>query len=294
MYRYIKILLILTIMSLSLQLQAKQVTLKWVGCGITKNAFMKELAAGYEKKTGIKIDIYGGGATRGIRDVVSSQADIGGSCRYKIEGAKDEYSATFRPVAWDALVVIVHPDNPVKNVTFEQVRAIYLGEITNWKQLGGNDAPVRLLARESKISGVGRAIRRLIFANYYQEFKAAELFKSSGPLEKAIEKDINAVGITGISSVRKRNVKSLLLEGIEPTYENIRRGYYSLYRPLYLVFDNRGKQSHEVKRFINFAHSRAGREIIRNSGTVPYLDALGLVMKQVEQEERASAAGLYR
>jgi len=291
---------LITLLSIGLLLNmgqaiaAEPITLKWVGCGISKKAFMKELAVAYEKKTGVIIDIQGGGATRGIRDVAANNADMGGTCRHKIGSAAEESRAVLEPVAWDALVVIVHPDNPVDNISFDQLRGVYLGKITNWKELGGNNAPIRLMARKGKISGVGRAMRKLVFANYNQEFKATEFVKSSGPLEKAVVADVNAIGVTGISSARKRKVKNLKLDGKEPSYENIRKGEYGLYRPLYLAMNRGGKLYKEVDKFIKYAHSREGREIIRANGTVPYLDALKLVLKQVEQETRASERGLYR
>ena len=294
MKAFITLVMIGVLLNLNQAMAAEPATLKWVGCGISKKAFMKELAAGYEKKTGVHIDIQGGGATRGIRETAASNADMGGSCRYKIGSSPKESRAILEPVAWDALVVIVHPDNPVENITFDQIRGIYLGKITNWKQLGGNDAPIRLMARKGKISGVGRALRKLVFANYKQNFKATEFVKSSGPLEKAVEKDINAVGVTGISSARKRKVKNLKLDGKAPTYDNIRKGEYGLYRPLYLAMNSQGKNYAEVKKFIKYAHSQEGRTIIRNNGTVPYLEALKLVLTQVKQEERASERGLYR
>ncbi len=269
-------------------------TYKWVGCGITKKAFMRELAAAYQKKTGIKFDIQGGGATRGIRDVAAGEADMGGACRFKLADHALEDQAQLEPVAWDALVVITHPDNPVETVTLDQIRGLYLGKIRNWKALGGPDHPITLYARQGKISGVGYTIRKLVFANFEQEFQADVLVKSSGPLEQAIEKDPYAIGITGISSARKRNVKFLKVEDIEPTFENIRNGDYILYRPLYLVVNPDAENFPEMQRLIEFAHSSEGRDIIRNNGTVPYLDALKLVMKQVEQNKRAREQGLYR
>ena len=290
----ISLLAIGLLLNMGQAIAEEPVTLKWVGCGISKKAFMKELAAAYQKKTGVVIDIQGGGATRGIREVAANSADMGGTCRYKIGRAPEESGAFLEPVAWDALVVIVHPDNPVENITFDQIRGVYLGKITNWKELGGNDAPIRLVARKGKISGVGRALRKLVFANYNQEFKATDFVKSSGPLEKAVVKDVNAIAVTGISSARKRNVKNLKLDGKEPSYDNIRQGEYGLYRPLYLAMNRSGKQFKEVDKFIKYAHSREGRDIIRNNGTVPYLEALKLVLKQVEQETRASESGLYR
>lgn len=273
---------------------ATQTTLKWVGCGISKKAFMAEMAKAYEAKTGVKFDIQGGGATKGIRKAVTGEADIGGSCRHAIDGHNKELGAVLEPVAWDALAVIVHPDNPVDNITFEQVRGVYLGKIKNWKELGGNDSPIKLMARKGKNSGVGRTIRKLVFANYDQVFQADEFVKSSGPLEKTVEKDVNAIGITGISSARKRNVKSIKLDGKEPSYENIKSGDYGLYRPLYLVINSNNKKRKEIADFLAFVHSADGKEVMRKNGTVPYLDALRLVMKEVEQEERAQSRGLYR
>lgn len=268
--------------------------LNWVGCGITRKAFMKSLAEAYEKKTGVHIEIHGGGATRGIRDVAALKAEIGGSCRYKIDASPEEKDSMLDPVAWDALVVIVNKNNPVDNITMKQIHDIYLGKITNWRELGGNDATIEVFARNGKISGVGRALRKLVFANYDEDFDADQFFKSSGPLEKAIEgNSINAIGVTGISSARKRDVKILKLDGKEPLPENIRNGSYTLYRPLYLIYNPKHARSDEVKKFLSFAHSREGKTIIRNNQVVPYEDALVLVMKQLEQERVARDLGLY-
>ncbi len=267
-------------------------TLTWVGCGISKKAYMSEMAEAYEKETGIKIEISGGGATKGIRQVSSGETDIGGSCRFRLHGEEIENQATLVPVAWDALVVIVHPDNPIENLTMEQVRNIYLGKITNWRQVGGRDAPLRLYIRKGKISGVGRSIRKLVFANYDQEFVANKTFDSTGPLEQALEEDPNAIAITGISSARKRNLKMVNLNGKDPSYENIKNGDYMLYRPLYLAYNRGSAKEEEVKKFIQFCHGRAGQQIMRNNGTVPYLEAIHLVRQKAKQTREARERGL--
>lgn len=263
------------------------VSLRWVGCGISKKAYMTSLAKAYEAKTGVKIDIQGGGATRGIRDVANGTADIGGSCRRHMRGTEEERGVTMIPVAWDALVVIVNKENPLDSISMENLRQVYLGEITNWQALGGEDRPVTLLAREGKISGVGRTTRKLLFGDYDQEFAAQQLFPSSGPLEKQVEIDASAIGITGVSSARKRNVKILELNGKSPTYENVQTGNYLLYRPLYLAFNPDGANADVVKDFIRFADTPEGREVIRASGTVPYLEGLNLMKKKL-QESRAA------
>lgn len=268
--------------------------LVWAGCGITKHAFMAELAKAYEKKTSIKVNLQGGGATKGIRNAANGSIDIGGACRPIIEGHEEERGAYQVPVAWDALVVIVHPKNPVKTITVRELQKIYLGEIKNWKELGGWDRPIELYVRQGKFSGVGRTLRELVFANFNQEFPGAKhVVKSSGPLEKGVEENVLGIATTGISSAQRRKVNMLQLNGKEPNYENIKSGDYVLYRPLYLVTKGQATSSDKVKDFITFALSREGQSVIRKAGAVPYSDAMGLVMKQLEQYDRATERGLY-
>ena len=158
--------------------------IRWAGCGITKKAFMAELAAAYTEKTHIKV-------LRGIRESVALKIDLGGTCRMPLpEYNHSELYSTVHPVAWDALAVIVHPDNPIKNITTQQIRDVYLGKIKNWKQLGGKNAPIHLYVRKSKISGVGYAVRQYIFQDSGIEFDTRYKVPSSGPLEKGIEKDV--------------------------------------------------------------------------------------------------------
>lgn len=254
--------------------------IRWAGCGITKKAFMSELAAAYQEKTNVKVILEGGGATRGIREAVSLKIDMGGTCRMALpEFNNSELYSTLHPVAWDALAVIIHPDNPMRSFSTEQIKKIYLGKIRNWKQLGWKDAPIHLYVRKSKISGVGYAIRQYIFQDSSTDFRTKYKVPSSGPLEKAVEKDPYAIGITGISSAKKRKVKIVQFDGRSPTFENVKAGKYGLYRPLYLVTGP--TPTPKVKDFILFATSKEGRDIIRENGTVPYNDALGLMSKMV-------------
>lgn len=275
----------------SLTVHADEV-LQWTGCGITKKAFMEELAKAYTKKTGIEVKLSGGGATKGIRDAASGAVHLGGACRVSLEGNPEERDAFQIPVGWDSLVPFVHKENVVDNITFTQLGQVFRGEITNWKQLGGNNAPIELYVRQGKLSGVGRTLRELVFANYDEDFKATHVVKSSGPVEKGVEKNLNGFGVTGVSSARKRDVKILKLDGTEASYENIQNGAYALYRPLYLVI-KRGQNKPLVRDFVTFAVSKEGQDIIRAQGSVPYGQALHLVMKQLDQLERATSQGLY-
>jgi phosphate transport system substrate-binding protein len=276
-------------------------SLTWAGCGISKKAFMTEMAKAYEKKTGVKIALQGGGATKGIRKVSAKEIDLGGSCRQTLEDPNTLSSHTLErrvqmdPVAWDALAVIVHKSNAVDNITLDQLRKVYTGRITNWSQLGGKNAPIDLYVRKGKISGVGRTIRELIFYDYDQEFSSPrmQVKKSSGPIEKAIAKDaVNAIAITGISSAKRRSVKLLKLEGHDPSYKNIKNGSYLLYRPLFLVSHLRSLDNPEVRKFSQFVHSEEGKQIMRKVGTVPYEDAIHLWLKYLNSVRKAQEAGL--
>lgn len=257
-------------------------TISWAGCGITKKAFMKEISKAYEIKTGVKIVLNGGGATRGIRDAANLKMDLGGSCRMSLpEVDRVELHASLHPVAWDALAIIINKKNPINSLSTKQIKAIYTGKITNWKQVGGANAAIKLYVRRGTISGVGYAIRQYVFKDRYKKFvtKAKYVVKSSGPLEKAVVKDPYAMGITGVSSARKRNVKIIGFDGKVPSYENVASGKYTLYRPLYLVTNP--SPSKKVKDFIKFVVSKEGRKIIRNNNTVPYKDAPALQSKML-------------
>ncbi len=255
-------------------------TLNWVGCGISKKSYLTQLAEEYTKARDIEFNIQGGGATKGIREVANGNSDLGGSCRFHLPGDESESRIGFEPVAWDALAIITHPDNPVDNLTLDQVKAIYTGKLTNWKELGGPDMPINLFARNGNISGVGYSIRSLIFSDVTMTFHASKLFKSSGPLEKAVQSTPGSIAITGISSARLRDVKIMSLNNKQPDYKTIKSGQYVLYRPLYITYDPSSDKISQLRDFIKFAHSRKGKSIMRENGVVPYLDALRLVMIQ--------------
>lgn len=263
-------------------------SLTWVGCGISKKAFVGALAKAYEEKTGIHIKIEGGGATRGIRNVASQTADIGGTCRHKII-TKEEEPAKLTAVGWDAMVVITHKDNVIKNISFDDLKSVFRGEIVNWKELGGKDSPIQVVAREGKISGVGRMARELIFKNPDEDFSEnAILMKSTGPIEKYVESHKNAIALSGISSAKKTDVSLLTIDGHESSYDNVASGAYPLHRPLYLV--SYKDTPEEVRDFIRFATSPEGQEIIKNEGTVNLRDGARLwpsyrkKMKDAKQE----------
>ena len=283
--------------------------IKWVGCGISKLGFMKDIAKAYEKKTGVKIKIEGGGATKGLRHVASGKSELGGSCRLPLVSREKrtasvigkETNIKLIPVGWDALVVIVHKDNKlIDSISRQQLRDLLTGKITNWKQLGAKTSQkINLYIRKGKISGVGRTLRQQLFNNTDQEFaKTAIVKKSSGKIEKALQKDTLGIGVSGISSSRHRkNLRMLSLDGLEPTMTNLKSAKYSLYRILFLVAPADYKERPELKEFVNFALSQEGSRIIRKAGTLPYLQGISLVYKAspdyIDEIEVVDRQGIY-
>ncbi len=284
-----KCVTIVTLLTLSQVGHARQ--LVWTGCGIAKLGFMEELAAAYKAKSGVELVLRGGGATKGIRDVAEGQSDLGGSCRmplvfkdgdgyYQVHSA--EAAVAMIPVGWDVLTPIVHPRNPwVSDVSREQLRAILTGQITHWFQLNPVAPPdrrIHLYVRAGGISGVGLTLRQQLFNDPDQVFSAdAQRLASSGKIEEAVEGDVDAFAVSGVSSSRHRTVRMLNLDGQAPTMQNLSSGKYALYRILFLTAPADYKRDAQVKAFVDFALSAAGQKVIRDSGTLPYQYGLNLL-----------------
>ena len=260
----------------------------WTGCGITKKAFMSEIAAAYKQKYGVTIELKGGGATKGIRSAKSGESHLGGTCRLPMHNREEESMLLkLVLVAWDALVVIVNKDTPITDIKKQELMDILEGKINYWNELSGwqgdknSREKIQLFTRRSKISGVGYTMRKMLFNDIDKEFVSDRYFPSSGPLEKAIEKEKLALGVTGISSARKRNVKILSLDGISPDYETIKSGNYTLYRPLYLTYTSLYRlpeaEKKEVRRFLAFIKSDEAAQIIRENGVVPFKEGFRLM-----------------
>lgn len=270
--------------------------LRWTGCGISKLGFMQDLAKAYEEKSGTRILLEGGGATKGLRQVSAQHTDLGGSCRlpliYKNKDGgftieESERQLKIIPVGWDALVAIVNRDNPlIDSITREQLRAVLTGKITRWDQLGAKtNKPINLYVRNGKISGVGRTLRQQLFDNPDQEFtEGAVKMASSGKIEKAITADPYGLAVSGISSSRHRPLKLLKLNNVEPNMQTLESGDYDLYRLLFLVVSDKYLKRPEVSDFVRFALSVEGQKTIRAAGTLPYHQGISLIYNNTSQD----------
>lgn len=269
-----QILFSLAVISLILTSPVAAKDLSWTGCGIVKHAFMSEIANAFEKKTGLKIRMSGGGATKGIRSASAGTTDIGGSCRLWLilpggSTHPQEENARLIHVGWDALVPIANTSNPVKNLTLMEIKKILDGELKSWTDMGWEDSgKIILCTREGKESGVGFMARKLIFNDPDYMFKGRSLiFKSTNLLETKIERSSRSFGLSGVSSAKRREVNILSIDGVYPSKENIASGKYPLYRPLFITA-SKTKSRPEVEMFIDFIKGTDGQEIISSQGTV--------------------------
>ncbi|MBI5408179.1 MAG: substrate-binding domain-containing protein [Nitrospirae bacterium] len=248
-------------------------TLVGSGCSVSNTGYLTELAADYERLTAVKMFVRGGGSVVGLEDLKTGKVDFAASCRHRLSG--DPKDIQFIQVAWDALVFIVHKSNPLDNISLGDVRTIYAGKITNWKQLKGNDAPVKIfISRPHAIhglSGVETSTKELLLeGNNPLETPNTMSLASTGIVEQMVEKTSEGFGTAGFSSARKRDVKMLKLDGVYPDKKNIANGKYPLKRPLFLLAPKNPKP--EVKRFIDFVLSKQGQELISSYGAVSLPD----------------------
>ncbi|MEZ2419243.1 substrate-binding domain-containing protein [Luteibacter sp. RCC_6_2] len=252
--------------------------LVWRGDITTARGVVTDVAKAWEKAGKGKIELQPFNTASGIDAVVKGSADLAGSARPGVGAA--EQSLTFTPVAWDALVMVTYPSNPVSNITLKQLHEIYMGHITNWKDLGGNDAPINLYAVASPGDGVEYSLRKLLFGRGNQPVAAPRLYVNVAKLEEGVTLDKQGLGATtlaGASSNKK--VKILSIDGVAPSMSTVGSGTYPLYTELYLVSNESGPKAAEVKEFIAFLTSSQGSSLLRSHSLIPYADGMALASK---------------
>ena len=204
------------------------------------------------------------GSGTGITAVSEGRCDIGLSSR----ALKDEETAKGLKgtiLAYDGIAVIVNNENPVGNLSIETIAKIYTGEITNWKDVGGNDAEIVLIGREAN-SGTRDGFESVVGVKdgckYRQELTA------TGDVISAVAGNPNAIGYASVASV-KDTVKALKVEGVTPNEDTIKDGSYKIQRPFVLVTKEYTKLSDTAQAFFDFCLSGDAKEIITNAGVVP-------------------------
>ncbi len=217
---------------------------------------------------GINISISGGGSGNGIKALVDKSTDIATSSRFikekEVNRAHEKgiYPVPHR-VAIDAIVPIVHLSNPVENLTIEQLSLIYQGNISNWKEVGGEDLQIIVVSRDTS-SGTYEVWEDKILAKAKVTPKA-QLQASNGAVVQTVSKNRYAVGYIGLGYLNK-DVKALKVDGVEATSESALSGTYSVARPLFM-FTN-GWPEGATAKYLTFVLSPKGQEIVRKEGYV--------------------------
>lgn len=222
------------------------------------------LSEAYMEENGdVKITYNPTGSSAGIQAVSEGRCDIGLASR----DLKDEEQAdlTGTVVAIDGIGIIVNPENPVKDLSIEQVGKIYTGEISNWKDVGGNDAAIVCIGREAA-SGTRDGFEEVTGTK--DKCQYSQELTSTGDVVQTVSGNPNAIGYASVASVND-SVKAVSIEGITPTTETIQDGEYKIQRNFVLVTKKEESLSAAAQDFFNFATSPQADSLITEAGAVP-------------------------
>jgi phosphate transport system substrate-binding protein len=217
----------------------------------------EELAQAFMKKhPKVNITIAGGGSGVGIKDVADGKVNIGNASRGKKDS--DPTGLFWHAIARDAVVVVVHPNNPVKELTKNQVNGIYTGKITNWKDVGGKDAPIIVNSRTVP-SGTYDFFVEEFLKKEEKIVATAKQHASNGLVRQAVAANENAIGFISMGYLND-TVKAPKLDGVVPSMENAKNGTYHLVRPFNMI--TKGEPTGLAKAFLDFALSAEGQSIV--------------------------------
>lgn len=228
------------------------------------------------KHKDVNISVQGGGSGTGISALINGTTDIANASRYMKKKEIDKCRQknivpTATAVALDGVSFAVNSANPVKSLSIDQLKGIYTGKITNWKQVGGNNAPIVVLSRENSSGTYAYVQERVNGGLNYSE--KALMMPSTKAIQAEITNNKNAIGYGGEAYFKgKRNVKVLPIAAksgqtaVYPTEDNIRSSKYPLSRPL-LVY-TAGRPSGLIADYINFCLSPEGQKIVEKVGYV--------------------------
>ena len=265
-------LLLLSILTSVLPRGAAAEQITGSGCSVSNLGYLTDLAKEYERRTGVKVLVRGGGSAVGIDDLRNGTVDFAASCRAR--ETSDPADIQFVQVAWDALVPIVHPTNTVDSLTVAEIRNIYAHRTTNWSQLrNGDNRQIKVFVSRAKkgLSGVEASTRALILQGKEPAEGPGVLFlASTGIVEQMVEDAPEGFAVTGFTSAQRRAVKMLKVGGVQPTVQTIIKGTYPFRRPLFILLPKEPKPA--VKKFIEFVLSPDGQRFIRTRNVVTLRD----------------------
>lgn len=227
---------------------------------VMKDAAAKIMA----KNPKIRITIAGGGSGVGVQKVGEGLVQIGNTGRALTAAEIEKYGLKSFAFAIDGVAVAVNPKNSVGALTSDQVKDIFAGKITNWKDVGGADASIHLFTRD-EASGTREVFWEKLLKKG-QIVSRANVVPSNGAMKVALSQDPLAIGYLGIGHVDS-TVKAIKLDGADPTQENASSGTYKVTRKLYM--NTKGEPSPPARAFIDYIMGPDGREIVKKHGYIP-------------------------
>ena len=203
------------------------------------------------------------GSGAGITAVQEGTCDIGLSSR----ALKDEEKAAGLKetvLAYDGIAIIVHPDNPVSDLSIEQIAQLYTSEITNWRDVGGKDAQVVLIGREAA-SGTRDGFESITGTKDKCQYR--QELTSTGDVITAVSQNPDAIGYASLASI-KDSVKALNVDGVTPSEASVKDGSYKVQRPFVLVTVEGKALSEAAQSFFDYVTSADAADIIAKAGAV--------------------------
>ena len=212
----------------------------------------------------IRITVAGGGSGVGVKQVGEGLAQIGNTGRPLKASEIEQFGLVSFPFAIDGVALAVHPSNPVKALTKEQVVAIYTGKVTDWKELGGEAGAIDVYGREDG-SGTRETFQGKLMGKA-EQIPSVNTVNSNGAMKTAIAQDRRAIGYVGIGHLDS-SIAGVAIDGHVPSQENAARGEYPVVRDLFM--NTKGQPTGLTAAFVDYIYSEPGAKIIEKSGYIP-------------------------
>lgn len=222
------------------------------------------LGESFEANTGITVTYNATGSGSGIQAVQDGRCDIGLSSR-NLKEEEINGGLTETVLAYDGIAIVVSPENPVEDLDLETIGKIYTGEITNWREVGGNDGEIVLIGREAG-SGTRDGFEAITGTEELCQYR--QELTSTGDVIATVAGNPNAIGYASMASLED-SVKALTVEGIAPSEETVRDGSYVVQRPFVLVTKTGTALSESAQKFFDYATSGEADDVISAAGVVP-------------------------
>lgn len=215
-----------------------------------------------EKNKGVTVNLNLTGSGTGIQEASEGKCDIGNSSRKLKDEEAEKLDATV--VGLDGIALVVNPVNKLEDITLQDLAKVYSGEITNWKELGGDDKAIVVIGREDG-SGTRDGFESIVMGD--KEPKYAQELESTGSVINAVATTDGAIGYASLANVDE-TVKALKIGGVEATEENVKSGAYEVQRP-FICATLKGSDNKLVKAYLDFILSEEGQALVLAQGAVP-------------------------